>query len=138
MKKVILGVDGSESADKAMDRIIAEAKCCKMEVIVVSVAEVLSTLSLKKDYSQAYERLMEEPRKILDEALERLKEEKVEARGVIEAGRPATVIAELARKEKADEVVVGSLGKHAVDRLLLGGVSARLIEIAPCTVVIVR
>ncbi len=138
MKTVILGVDGSEASDQAMEWVLGEAKCREFEVVVVSVAEMLSTLSLQKEYSEVFERLLQAPRKLMEDAVETLRQAGIAARGVVEPGRPANVIADMARKEKADMVVVGSLGKHAVDRLLLGAVSAKLVEMAPCTVVVVR
>jgi nucleotide-binding universal stress UspA family protein len=62
----------------------------------------------------------------------------VRLRTLAEAGRPAETIAKLARQENADEIIVGSRGKNALDNMLLGSVSGRLVQIAPCTIVVVR
>lgn len=138
MKKIIVGVDGSDLSAKAFKRALADAACQGGEVIAVCVAEMLSTLSLKKFDDQAYERLLQQHRKILDQILELGSERGVLLKGILESGRPASVLARLAREENADEIIVGSHGKDAEQRMLLGHVSARLIEIAPCTVVVVR
>ncbi|WP_027184000.1 universal stress protein [Desulfovibrio inopinatus] len=140
MKKIIVGVDGSELSEKALHRVIHEAQCSPCEIIVVSVAESLSVLSLERNESagSAWEKLLAEPRKTMEEACQLMDENGASCHGVVEAGRPAEVISRVARQEQADEIIIGSQGKHAVDRLLLGSVSARLVEIAPCTVVVVR
>jgi nucleotide-binding universal stress UspA family protein len=138
MKKIIVGVDGSELSLKAFERAVSDVACQGGEVIAVCVAEMLSTLSLKKFDDQAYERLLQHHRTILDEVLERGNQSGVMVKGVLESGRPASVLARLAREEKADEIVVGSQGKDAEQKMLLGHVSSRLIEIAPCSVVVVR
>jgi nucleotide-binding universal stress UspA family protein len=138
MKKIIVGVDGSGLSLKAFERALSDVACQGGEVIVVCVAEMLSTLSLKKFDDQAYKRLMRHHRDILDEFLENGKQSKVKIKGVLEAGRPASILARLAREEKADEIIVGSQGKDAEQKMLLGHVSSRLIEIAPCSVVVVR
>ncbi len=139
MKKIIVGVDGSDLAHKALQRTLYEARCTPCDVVVVGVVESMSVLSLDMEFAGSIrEKLFEEPRKNVEEACRLLEESGATCQGIIEAGRPAEVIARVARKENADEIIIGSLGKHAVDRLLIGSVSARLVEIAPCTVVVVR
>ena len=53
-------------------------------------------------------------------------------------GSPAEAIAELARTENADLVVIGSRGRGAVARVLLGSVADRLVHICERPVLIVR
>ena len=137
MKKIVVGVDGSPSSHKALERALYEAKCELVELVIVCVAESLSVLSMHRE-GDVWETLLREPKRVLAEALARAEDEGVKARGQVEVGRPAETISKIAREEKADEIVIGSLGKHAVDRLLLGSVSSRLVEVAPCTIIVVR
>ncbi|MBU1001536.1 MAG: universal stress protein [Proteobacteria bacterium] len=138
-KTTVVGLDGSELAYKALDRVIAEATCGEVRIILVSVAEALATISPRQDYAELVTKLLTRARTLTDQGLERVRAAGHEAECIVESGRPAMVLAEVARREQADEIVVGSLGKHAVERmLLLGSVSSRLIDLAPCTVVVVR
>ena len=57
---------------------------------------------------------------------------------VVEMGDPATAILELARRESVDLVVVGSHGRSGFERFLLGSVSGRVVEHAPCDVLVVK
>jgi nucleotide-binding universal stress UspA family protein len=138
--KILVGIDGSQQSDKALERAIDEASCKHADLLLVSVAEMLSTLSLFRDElsPEAMERLMSGPKKIAASAEKQAREKGVEPHCFIEPGRPAEVIVDIARREGVDVIVVGSIGKDTVGRLLLGSVSSRLVEIAPCTVVIVR
>ena len=53
-------------------------------------------------------------------------------------GHPAEVIIQVANQEKADLIVVGSRGLTGIKRYLLGSVSSKVSEHAPCSVMIVR
>jgi nucleotide-binding universal stress UspA family protein len=54
---------------------------------------------------------------------------------VIEDGDPANKILEIAKKEKADFVVMGRRGLGAVEGMLSGSVSTKVSHLAPATVV---
>ena len=53
------------------------------------------------------------------------------------AGGPAHVLADVARDEHADMIVVGTRGRRQVAGLILGCVTHRLLHIAPCPVLAV-
>ena len=53
------------------------------------------------------------------------------------AGGPAHVLADVARDEHADMIVVGTRGRRQVAGLILGGVTHRLLHIARCPVLAV-
>jgi nucleotide-binding universal stress UspA family protein len=60
------------------------------------------------------------------------------ARSLVLAGAPFEAIAEAARAEQADCIVMGTHGRTGASRILLGSVAARVITSAPCPVVTVR
>jgi nucleotide-binding universal stress UspA family protein len=53
-------------------------------------------------------------------------------------GNPATQIVELARRRRADMIIVGSRGRGAVAGTLLGSVSKAVVNSADCPVLVVR
>jgi nucleotide-binding universal stress UspA family protein len=57
---------------------------------------------------------------------------------VVLRGRPATAIVEKARRMQADLVVVGSRGHGAIESMLLGSVSAEVVDHAPAPVLVAR
>lgn len=77
-----------------------------------------------------------------EESLRRLRAElgfadlKIETRVVV--GTPDFVLEEVAKETKARLIVAGTHGRGAVERLLVGSVSQRLILRAPCAVLVIR
>ncbi|MCD6552415.1 MAG: universal stress protein [Anaerolineae bacterium] len=57
---------------------------------------------------------------------------------VIRYGLPYGEIANLAREEEVDLIVIGQVGRHGPRRILIGSVTERVIEFAPCPVLVVK
>nr|WP_319538165.1 universal stress protein [uncultured Methanospirillum sp.] len=53
-------------------------------------------------------------------------------------GEPSVEIVAIAKKEMADLIVIGSRGLGAIKGVLLGSVSQKIAQTAPCPVMIVR
>lgn len=66
-----------------------------------------------------------------------LRERGLEAEMEIAHGEPVERLVELAREGGFDVIVTGTRGRGPVARLLLGSVSHRLAESAPCAVLVV-
>ena len=62
----------------------------------------------------------------------------VKVRFLIWDGPPGEAIVEVAASEQVDLVVVGSHGRGAVGRFLVGSVSEYVVRHAPCPVLVVR
>lgn len=67
-----------------------------------------------------------------------LERDGVTVRTRVHRGRPATVILHEAAAMPADLIVLGAVGHGAVERLILGSVSAEVVDHAPCPVLVVR
>lgn len=141
--RVIVGVDGSETARKAVRWAAREAKLRGMKLELVSAWQI-PTYSYVSGYG--FPAISEEMMKSLtaraeDHLAEALDEARAEAREVqIETiaveGQPAKVLVEVAKG--ADLLVVGSRGLGGFRELLLGSVSQQCAQHATCPVVIVR
>jgi nucleotide-binding universal stress UspA family protein len=57
---------------------------------------------------------------------------------IVAQGHPAEQILAMIARQKIDLTIVGSRGHGAVERLLVGGTSARIVNEAPCSVLIAR
>ncbi len=139
MKKVLVATDGSAESFKAIDRAVELANGNNVEIIVVNVAEDFCPIGLVEiDCDTIRELVMKESRGIMSTAVGKFKEAGIEARGIIEFGSPAETIVEIAKREKVDEIIVASHGKHGVRKLLVGSVASRVLEWAPCPVIVVK
>jgi len=141
--RVVVGVDGSEAARKAVRWAAREAKLLGMKLELVSAWQI-PTYSYVSGYG--FPAISEEMMKSLTaraegHLAEALDEARAEAREVqIETiaaeGQPAKVLVEVAKG--ADLLVVGSRGLGGFRELLLGSVSQQCAQHATCPVVIVR
>jgi len=145
--RVLIGYDGSESADAALYDLRRAGLPRDVEALVVSVGEVLMPASsvgndvvgspmtsrlVTEALAQAAARtglLVEETQEFAEKAADRVRSYfprwQVQAEGL--AGWPETELIGKADEWKADLVVVGSRGRSAVGRFLLGSVSKKVV-----------
>jgi nucleotide-binding universal stress UspA family protein len=56
----------------------------------------------------------------------------------VAVGKPASEIVKTAKEWPADVIVIGSHGRHGLERALLGSVAEGVMRHAPCSVLVVR
>lgn len=141
MAGIVVGVDGSEHARRALEWAVREAAVRRVPLTVLTVHQVASSAWTGQGilYSQDRE-LAEQARKSAqvetDEVLEGVGDSRppeVTVKAV--SGLPAEQL--LAASHGADMVVMGSRGAGGFSRLLLGSVSSQVTHHASCPVVIV-
>ncbi len=140
MKRILVAVDGSEASLKAarMAADIALRFGARM-----TLAYVIPRLLLPPDvYGLTLAEVEREQRthadKLVAEALARLGEPGVQVETAVLSGSPAETLAEAAAAPDVDLVALGSRGRGAVARVLLGSVSDRLVHISPKPVLVVH
>jgi nucleotide-binding universal stress UspA family protein len=133
---ILLAVDLSAASGGAIDVAIARARDEGASLLVLSVVDP-SRLHLPgahgRRVDQERQRLEDGARRIV----ERARAERIKATHMIWEGDPVESILDVARSEGADVVVLGSHGRGAVARRLLGSVSARVAAASTCPVVVV-
>jgi nucleotide-binding universal stress UspA family protein len=148
---ILLATDGSESATAAVKSIISRPWPEESQVKVVSVAELVvpgSEIDASSSCPVYPTSLLEE---IWCEAREHAREAVVQARKILETakirvvlgecsleGDPRIVLLDQARGWCADLIVMGSHGRHGIDRILMGSVSEFVAMHAPCSVEVIR
>ena len=130
---VVVGYDGSDAARRGLER-VRKLGPPTVRIVLVAVVSELRSAGLS---SQLVDEL--EPRPLLEEARELLtgaEALRIETRA--EVGDPAVVLVEIAREVDAELLVVGRRGGDFVARTLLGSVAERIVQQAPCDVLVVR
>jgi len=147
MMKILLAIDGSESARVAVDLLISFPFPRDSEVIGLTVieADIFGEEGVEQlgDAQQAELRTAEksiwdEQERLLKDELLRLREAGWAGSDELRAGHPAEVIIQVAEKFAIDLIIVGSHGRTGIRRFLLGSVSDYVLEHAPCSVLIVK
>jgi nucleotide-binding universal stress UspA family protein len=132
---VVLALDGSESADRALELATELAKKHSSNVRVVHVVE----LSVGRGGGRPPINEKDVQAKV-EGQVKALTDAGVPAElemHAAPAGGPAHVIAEVAEAAKADLIVTGTRGHTAVVGMLLGSVPQRLLHLAHCPVLVV-
>ena len=73
----------------------------------------------------------------LDRTVAQVREANVECSGASESGRTHTAIVDHAVRIGAGLIVMGSHGRHGLGHFLLGSVAEKVVENAPCAVLVV-
>jgi nucleotide-binding universal stress UspA family protein len=139
MTAIVVGVDRSEHADRALAFAAEEAALRGARLVIVCVWELAAAVDPGGlSPVQGFEGLRDATESIVQAAVARVAElqPQVACEGKAIAGHPASVLLEEA--EHADMIVVGSRGHGGFASLLLGSVSQQVVHHAHCPVVIVR
>jgi nucleotide-binding universal stress UspA family protein len=134
MGPILVAYDGSEGAKRALDEAARHAN--GQPLAVVSVAELLPQFGRAGAMLLAEED--EERKRQLAEAMAALKARGVAAKAVERRGDAAEAIVDEAQQEGAELIVLGTRGLNAAKRWLMGSVSTRVVQHAPCNVLVVR
>jgi nucleotide-binding universal stress UspA family protein len=141
---IVVGTDGSETAEEAVRQAVALAARLGATLRIVSAYEPVPAGRLREEAQQAPTDLqwMINPREDVDATLRRAAqaagEGGVEAETYARQGDPADAILDVAEEQGADLIVVGNKGMTGARRFLLGSVPNRVSHHAPCSVLIIR
>jgi nucleotide-binding universal stress UspA family protein len=143
-QSIVVGTDGSETAQVAVRSAIEMAKSVGATLQIVSAYEPISEQRLRSEKKEVPKDLewMVNPREEVDTTLEEAAEE---ARGAgidveihARQGDPADAILDVAEEQHADLIVVGNKGMTGAKRFLLGSVPNKVSHHAPSSVLIIR
>lgn len=140
MSNVLLGTDFSVSADAALVQAANLAARTGGEVVVTHVRPHKDAIPpmLLEAYETSGIEATEAIAQALDERCETIRAKGARANQTILIGDPPAALAEYAASIGADLIVVGSLGKTGLERLLLGSVAERTVRYARTPVLIAR
>jgi nucleotide-binding universal stress UspA family protein len=137
--KILIGYDGSECADAAIDDLRRAGLPEEATAIVLSVIEIWSLSPSGFKLLEGMDELIQikaTARRGADRVKSLMPEWDVESKMAV--GSPASAILEKARAWNSDLIVVGSQGRTAAGRFFFGSASMKLAHEAHCTVRIAR
>ena len=152
LKKIMVCLDGSKHSEKALSQTIPIAKKFDSKITLVHVVEPSAIFGVvQADQVGAYwgnitsaslqnslNKEQKEGNKILTKSSHILEKEGIPFDTKLLLGNTSEEILNFSKKKKVDLIVVGSLGKGILSRVLLGSVSTSISHKADCTVIIVR
>lgn len=141
-RKILVATDGSEVSLKAARVAVATAAQKGAELVVVHIVddEVVKELAraLAKGEEDARSAMCDSGQKYVAEIEKLAQHNSVACTGIVEHGTPHEAILSLAKREKADLVVMGKTGRRGLRRALAGSVTRRVIDLAEIPVLVVK
>ncbi|HEY8608835.1 MAG TPA: universal stress protein [Noviherbaspirillum sp.] len=141
MQKILLAVDGSDSALRAVDHVVKRVSSAKhdYQVLLVNVQYPLhGSVSGFVDAGQVKQYHHDEGMKTLAVAREKLDAAGIPYTHHLFVGEPAEVIARYGREQGCDEIVIGTRGLSGIGSLLMGSVATKVIHLAEMPVLLVK
>jgi nucleotide-binding universal stress UspA family protein len=137
-KKILIPTDGSEYTKTAIAKGLALAKSMDAEVTAMYVVDQTSFINFPMDSTivSVYSLLEKEGKEAVDYIVAEGQKIGVKVKPVIEEGAPARKITEASKN--FDLIVMGTLGRTGVSKILLGSVAEKVVRYAQCPVMVIR
>lgn len=137
-KKIVVAVDGSEHSNKIIDKAIEYSNMVEARIILVYCHKKFSAHIGQLQADKEIPLIKKESQQLLDPYIERFKDKNIEVEQRIMEEPAGAVIADIATIEKCDLIIMGSRGLTNLASLIVGSVTNRVLQTAPCSVLVVK
>jgi nucleotide-binding universal stress UspA family protein len=134
-RSIVVGTDGSETADEAVRQAAELAALLGARAHVVCVYETADEDADGDGWARGSREAVDAP---LARSAAAFAAAGVEVDLYPQRGDPADSILDVAEERNADLIIVGNRGRTGAKRFLLGSVPNRISHHAPCAVLIIR
>ena len=132
-KTLLLSIDSSPSAKKVLQAALDMAQLCGSKVCVLSVVETQEN----SDPAHPEQTSQEAVATLLSQSKQVFEQRGFTAETVEREGHPAFIICDVADEVSADLIVMGCRGTGLIEDGCEESVSNRVINLAPCPVLVV-
>ncbi len=139
-RRILCPVDSSESARRALNNAIYLARTFDADLIVVTVVAPLGGLLswLIPISQEAQDEYIQEQQARHDKFIEEFTSRGVRLTRLVRQGDPPDEILAVCREVTPDLLIMGSVGWNQQTTLTLGSVAEQLLELQPCSIVLIR
>jgi nucleotide-binding universal stress UspA family protein len=140
-ENLLVAVDGSECADRALELALTLAKAQGSHLTIASVADpsaAYGTLEPLAIVERVLAQIDENTRRAADKAVAKARAAGIAAEGCTLHGDPAYEIVGCAERMRAGAIVIGTHGRSGLRRLFMGSVAEGVLRSASVPVLTVR
>lgn len=143
-RRILVPIDGSTTAERGLQEAIGLAKTFDASLVLLSIVEfhpMTSEMASASAWELLCAGLREHHRAVLDRAHDAARSAGVASEAHLKdaaAARVCDVILAAARDHACDLIVMGTHGRHGLERALIGSDAERVLREAPCAVLLVR
>lgn len=139
MARILIGIDGSKGALKALDYVVARKRRGEtIEVLLLHAQALIKAHGFMVTEEMVSHYQAQESAKVFSATGFKTRAKFLEADIYVESGDPAECIITFAKKTKCGEIVLGSRGLGRFSGLLLGSVVTKVVQLAEVPVVVVK
>ena len=135
MKKILVGFDGSEGAENALNKAMALIDDDGELVLLAVVPSPADKTFVDKE---AYNTLKKKAHNIIADVISDIGFHSFTITGIVEEGDAAAKIIDAANKMKCDLIVLGGKGTSEIGRYPIGSVANKVVQYAHKPVMVVR
>ena len=135
MKKILVGFDGSEGSEQALNRammLIDEFGELYLLAVIPSPANKAFV------DEEMYQKMKQKAKNLINDVITDIGEHEFTFTSMIEEGDPSAIIIDISNKLNVDLIVLGSKGTSELGQYLLGSVANKVVQYAHKPVMIVR
>lgn len=143
-KKILVPLDGSELAEKALSHARELAKAGNSQIILLEVIDTTNIYPVPGvagpivGVPMYYEDIAQQEKQYLEKQAEPLRAEGIDTDTVVEEGSPASEVCDFAERTGVDIIVMSTHGRSGINRWVYGSVADRVLRGARVPVLLVR
>ncbi len=137
-KKILIASDGSEGAFKALGAAIRLAHAQRASLHMICVEETQWIPGSREEVIGDKELADRKFAEVVAKAEAEAKHHRVKLVSHIVVGHPVPAIVDCIERDGFDLLVTGFMGHSALYNRVIGSTTDRLVELAPCTVLVVK
>ena len=135
MKKILLGFDGSEGSENALNKAMMLMDE-NGEIIILAVVPLPSEKNLVDQ--KTYELMKQKAKNLIDNVIRDIGSHEYTVTGMVEEGDIAAIIIDIASSLNCDIIVLGSKGASELGTYPIGSIANKVVQYAHKPVMIVR
>jgi len=137
-RRLLVANDGSAGAGKALGAAIALAKILQAELHMISVEELPRLPESIEEVVEERQAAGHRFEKIIHHAQAQAKMQDIKLRAHVVAGHAVSSIVDFIERDGFDLLVIGYMGHSALYNRVIGSTTDRLVELAPCAVLVIK
>jgi nucleotide-binding universal stress UspA family protein len=137
-KTILVAIDGSYYSDTVVDKAIEYCRQVEGKILLVYCHRQLSSIIGQPARDREIPIVTKESRELIEPYLQRLQAADIPVEDRLMEEPAGAAITDIATIEKCDLIIMGSRGLSNLASLIVGSVTNRVLQTAPCSVLVVK